>query len=108
MPNTPFRTAQTTAILTAILLLAAPASAQQDVDWDAVDITVLGSDVGLSSGAICRQEAAPAEDDDIRTLVSRLSLEQYKATLDGLTQFSHRRQGTQRNRHAIDWIEAQL
>ena len=50
MPNTPFRTAQTTAILTAVLLLTAPASAQQDVDWDAVDITVRGSDVGLSSG----------------------------------------------------------
>ena len=32
MPNTPFRTAQTTAILTAVLLLTAPASAQQDVD----------------------------------------------------------------------------
>ena len=41
-------------------------------------------------------------------LVSRLSLEQYKATLKGLTQFGDRRQGTDRNRAAIDWIEAQL
>ena len=44
----------------------------------------------------------------VRTLVSRLDLAQYKATLKGLTQFGDRRQGTQRNRDAIDWIEAQL
>ena len=44
----------------------------------------------------------------IRELVSRLSLDQYKATLKGLTQFGDRRQGTQRNRDAVDWIEAQL
>ena len=44
----------------------------------------------------------------MRTLVSRLDLAQYKATLKGLTQFGDRRQGTKRNRDAIDWIEAQL
>ncbi len=32
----------------------------------------------------------------------------YKATIKGLTQFGDRRQGTDRNRAAIDWIEAQL
>ena len=48
------------------------------------------------------------EDPVVRALVSRLSLDQYKATLKGLTQFGDRRQGTKRNRDAIDWIEAQL
>ena len=50
---------------------------------------------------------APAED-PIRTLVSRLDLERYKATIKGLTRFGDRRQGTDRNRAAVDWIEAQL
>jgi hypothetical protein len=49
----------------------------------------------------------PAED-PMRTLVGRLELEKYKATIKGLTQFGDRRQGTDRNRAAIDWIEAQL
>jgi hypothetical protein len=46
--------------------------------------------------------------DPIKILVDRLDLEQYKATVKGLTQFGDRRQGTDRNRAAIDWIEAQL
>ncbi len=46
--------------------------------------------------------------DPIATLVGRLDLERYKATIRGLTQFGDRRQGTDRNRAAIDWIEAQL
>ena len=41
-------------------------------------------------------------------MVSRLNLEKYKATIKGLTQFGDRRQGTARNRAAVDWIEAQL
>jgi hypothetical protein len=54
--------------------------------------------------------AAPAADadDPARTLVGRLDLEKYKATIKGLTQFGDRRQGTDRNRAAVDWIEAQL
>jgi hypothetical protein len=44
----------------------------------------------------------------IRTLVGQLDLEHYKATIKGLTQFGDRRQGTARNRAAVDWIEAQL
>jgi hypothetical protein len=44
----------------------------------------------------------------IRSLVGQLDLEQYKATVKGLTQFGDRRQGTARNRAAVDWIEAQL
>jgi hypothetical protein len=41
-------------------------------------------------------------------MVARLDLEQYKATIKGLTQFGDRMQGTRRNADAVDWIEAQL
>jgi hypothetical protein len=50
--------------------------------------------------------AAPP--DPVQPIVSRLDLERYKATVKGLTQFGDRRQGTERNRKAVDWIEAQL
>jgi hypothetical protein len=49
-----------------------------------------------------------AADDPVRTLVMRLDFERYKSTIKGLTQFGDRRQGTDRNRAAIDWIEAKL
>jgi hypothetical protein len=49
-----------------------------------------------------------ATGEPIAGLVARLDLERYKATIKGLTQFGDRRQGTDRNRAAIDWIEAQL
>ena len=52
--------------------------------------------------------AAPAAPDPISQLVARLDLERYKATIKGLTQFGDRRQGTARNRAAVDWIEQQL
>ena len=52
-------------------------------------------------------QTAPAPD-PMKTLVERLDLEKYKATIKGLTQFGDRRQGTDRNRAAVDWIEAQL
>ena len=45
---------------------------------------------------------------DIQAMVARLELDKYKATIKGLTQFGDRRQGTSRNRKAVDWIEAQL
>ena len=54
------------------------------------------------------QQAPPAPEDPIKTVVSRLDLEKYKTTIKGLTQFGDRRQGTARNRAALDWIEAQL
>ncbi|MEO6446552.1 MAG: M20/M25/M40 family metallo-hydrolase [Gemmatimonadaceae bacterium] len=44
----------------------------------------------------------------VQAMVGRLDLDRYKATIKGLTQFGDRRQGTDRNRAAIDWIEAQL
>ena len=58
------------------------------------------------AGAPPRQ--AEATPDPAKILVDRLDLERYKATIKGLTQFGDRKQGTDRNRHAIDWIEAQL
>jgi peptidase M28-like protein len=55
------------------------------------------------------QTPTPAESPDpIQLLVGRLELAKYKATVKGLTQFGDRRQGTDRNRAAVDWIEAQL
>ncbi len=40
--------------------------------------------------------------------MGRLDLERYKATIKGLTEFGDRRQGTERNRRAVEWIVAQL
>ncbi len=62
----------------------------------------------LAQGAQAPAGQTPPADDPIRTLVGRLELEKYKATIKGLTQFGDRREGTQRNRDAVDWIEAQL
>ena len=59
----------------------------------------------VSPAAPARLDSAP---DPIATMVGRLDLEKYKATIKGLTRFGDRRQGTDRNRAAIDWIEAQL
>lgn len=52
--------------------------------------------------------AAPGAEDPVAALVGQLDLERYKATIKSLTQFGDRRQGTERNRKALDWIEAQL
>jgi hypothetical protein len=61
------------------------------------------------SGNPAAAPAAPdSANDPVRILVSRLELERYKGTIKGLTQFGDRRQGTERNRKAVDWIEAQL
>ena len=51
-------------------------------------------------------QGGPSE--TVKALVERLELERYKAMIKGLTQFGDRRQGTDRNRKAVDWIEAQL
>jgi peptidase M28-like protein len=58
-----------------------------------------------ASGA---QDPTVSVADPAKILVNRLDLERYKAAIKGLTQFGDRRQGTDRNRQAIDWIEAQL
>ena len=66
--------------------------------------------VAITSSPRAQAPAAPvaAAPDPVRTLVSRLDLQRYKATIKGLTQFGDRRQGTERNRRANDWIEALL
>ncbi len=53
-------------------------------------------------------EADANQTDPVKVLVGRLDLEKYKATIKGLTQFGDRRQGTDRNRAAVDWIEGKL
>jgi hypothetical protein len=73
-------------------------------------IAILSTAVSLATHA---QEpffpvSAPTPSDTAKALVARLDLERYKATIKGLTQFGDRRQGTDRNRAAVDWIEAQL
>jgi len=60
----------------------------------------------VAAASVCAQTPAPA--DPVATLVDHLALDKYKATIQGLTQFGDRRQGTERNRQALDWIEAQL
>src|SRR5689334_23034347 len=63
---------------------------------------------GLLAGLAVPHAQTPSDTDDIKSLVARLDLERYKATIKGLTQFGDRLQGTDRNRAAVDWIEAQL
>ncbi len=60
----------------------------------------------LSLTPLFAQNDPPNE--GIKTLVGRLELQKYKATIRGLTRFGDRRQGTDRNRQALDWIESQL
>ncbi len=62
----------------------------------------------LAASAAAQAAPPPPPADPIQVLVGRLDLERYKATIKGLTQFGDRRQGTDRNRAATDWIEAQL
>lgn len=54
------------------------------------------------------QAPPPRADSDVTAMVGRLSLDRYKSTIKGLTEFGDRRQGTERNRKALDWIETQL
>jgi hypothetical protein len=60
-----------------------------------------------AGGAFAQAQITPS-DDPIKTMVGRLDLEKYKITIKGLTQFGDRQQGTDRNKAAVDWIEAQL
>jgi hypothetical protein len=80
----------------------------------ATSLAIAASLITFTSATAFAQEERtpqPAVDTgsaEIKTMVSRLDLEKYKATIKGLTQFGDRRQGTKRNRDAVDWIEAQL
>ncbi|MBL8276694.1 MAG: M20/M25/M40 family metallo-hydrolase [Pelomonas sp.] len=63
--------------------------------------------LALACAAAAGAQEAPAAD-PVARLVNQLELDRYKATIQGLTRFGDRRQGTARNRAALDWIEAQL
>jgi hypothetical protein len=78
---------------------------------NALFVVLCGLTVFPGTPARAQQPPAPAGDpagDVVQMMVDRLDLERYKATIKGLTQFGDRKQGTDRNRAAIDWIEAQL
>jgi hypothetical protein len=62
----------------------------------------------IPAASVLAAETEAKQADPVKALVARLDLERYKATIKGLTQFGDRRQGTDRNRAAVDWIEAQL
>jgi len=68
--------------------------------------------VSICAALLQSQSPSPAQpaaaDDPVKTLVGRLDLEKYKTTIKGLTQFGDSRQGTQRNRDAVNWIQKQL
>jgi hypothetical protein len=71
-------------------------------------VTLVLAATGTVSGQSGPTVAPPNPIPDVTTLISRLSLDSYKGTIKGLTAFGDRRQGTERNRKAVDWIEAQL
>ncbi len=62
----------------------------------------------VAGSPVAAQDSTGTASDPVARLVTRLDLEHYKATIKGLTQFGDRRQGTARNRAAVDWIEQQL
>ncbi|MGI8767231.1 MAG: M20/M25/M40 family metallo-hydrolase [Gemmatimonadaceae bacterium] len=73
--------------------------------------SLIGASAAFLSAQTGRSASASPPDsanDPISTMVGRLNLERYKATIKGLTRFGDRRQGTDRNRKAVDWIETQL
>jgi hypothetical protein len=76
-----------------------------------LSVLVLSSTLALPATLPLRAQQlilSDPPDTVVTSLVGRLDLERYKATIKGLTQFGDRRQGTKRNRDAVDWIEAQL
>jgi hypothetical protein len=75
---------------------------------NAFAIGLCGLTIAVSTSVFAQQSPVIPSDDPTRALVGRLDLERYKATIRGLGQFGDRQQGTDRNRAAVDWIEAQL
>src|SRR5215472_11114640 len=71
-------------------------------------IGLCGFALAIAAPALGQQSRVVPGEDLVRGLVGRLDLERYKATIRGLGQFGDRQQGTERNRAAVDWIEAQL
>jgi hypothetical protein len=81
--------APSTLFLAAVLALALPAAQAQ-------------------TAPAAPSAAVGATPDPVAGLVGQLDLGRYKETIRSLARFGDRRQGTERNRKAIDWIEAQL
>lgn len=73
-----------------------------------IRLTIVAGVVAGLAGATEARQQQPAAPDHARALVGQLDLERYKATIAGLAAFGDRREGTERNRKAVDWIEAQL
>ena len=78
-----------------------------------VAVAVIVAVLGAAPSVHAQTAERPAPPDTLRNpeiqqMVARLDLDKYKATVKGLTQFGDRRQGTARNRAAVDCIEAQL
>jgi peptidase M28-like protein len=71
-------------------------------------IFVLSVIVVTTLGQPLTGQQRAARDANVQTLVSRLELGRYKSTIEALSRFGDRRQGTRRNRDAVDWIETQL
>jgi Peptidase family M28 len=71
-------------------------------------IALSASSSSQRAGEASAQAQSAPIDAPRKVLVGRLDLEKYKAAIKGLTQFGDRLQGTDRNRAAVDWIEAQL
>jgi hypothetical protein len=71
-------------------------------------ILVLSVVVALALGRSLPGQQRSAPDVNVQTLVGHLELGRYKSTIEALSRFGDRRQGTRRNRDAVDWIEAQL
>jgi hypothetical protein len=71
-------------------------------------ILVVSVIVVTSLGQPLTGQQRAARDANVQTLVSRLELGRYKSTIEALSRFGDRRQGTRRNRDAVDWIETQL
>jgi len=83
--------------------------------WKVLIVSTCSLIIALGTPAFVQRDGAPSSpertdpaDDARRALVGRLDFERYKATIKGLTRFGDRRQGTDRNRAAVDWIESQL
>ena len=75
-----------------------------------VTALVVAFSVCASAQSATASNSVPTDSltDPVRVLASRLDLTRYKATIEGLTQFGDRREGTDRNANAVTWIETQL
>jgi Peptidase family M28 len=81
---------------------------EQTMRKNEIVLGLCGFAIVVSAPTFGQQAPVIPSSDPIRTLVGRLDLERYKATIRGLGQFGDRQQGTERNRAAVDWIETQL